>query len=48
MRSMNGKRPVIDSKVNLVITAYITWLSTGMPVKMNEKVPCSPLNAKDG
>ena len=46
MRSMNGKRPIIDSKASIAMAAYITWLSSGMPVKMNAKMPCSPLNSK--
>ena len=46
MRSMNGKRPIIDSKASIAMAAYITWLSTGMPIKMNPKRPCSPLNSE--
>ena len=43
MRSMNGKRLPIDSEASLALAAYITWLSTGMPVAMNAKRSCSPL-----
>jgi thiosulfate dehydrogenase len=46
MRSMNGKRPIIDDKASMAMYAYITWLSTGMPMKMNEKAPLSPHNMK--
>ena len=45
MRSMNGKRPIIDSKASIAMAAYITWLSTGMPIEMNSKMPCGPKNA---
>lgn len=45
MRSMNGKRPIIDTKESIAMATYITWLSTGMPMKMNTKMPCSPLNS---
>ena len=46
MRSMNGKRPIVDGKASMAMYAYITWLSTGMPMKMNEKAPLSPHNMK--
>lgn len=46
MRSMNGKRPIIDSEASMAIAAYITWLSEGMTMKMNEKGPWSPHNTK--
>jgi len=45
MRSMNGKRLPIDSKASMAIASYITWLSTGMAIKQNPKMPCSPLNS---
>ena len=45
MRSMNGKRPIIDTEASMAMAAYITWLSTDMPMKMNTKMPCSPLNS---
>ena len=46
MRSMNGKRPIIDTEASLAIAAYITWLSEGMTMKMNDKGPWSPHNTK--
>jgi len=46
MRSMNGKRLPVDSKASVAIYTYITWLSTGMPMKMNLKAPLSPHNMK--
>ncbi|WP_457745137.1 c-type cytochrome [Sulfurimonas sp.] len=45
MRSMNGERPIIDTKASVAMATYITWLSTGMPMKMDTKRPCSPLNS---
>ena len=45
MRSMNGKRPIIDSKASMAMYAYITWLSDGMPMHMDTKRPCSPKNS---
>ncbi len=39
MRSMNGKRPGIDSKVSLAMAAYVTWLSQGIAMHMNPKRP---------
>jgi len=45
MRSMNGTRPIIDSKASIAMASYVTWLSTGMPMQMNEKAPLSPYNA---
>ena len=46
MRSMDGKRLVVDSKASIAIAAYVTWLSTGMPIQMSDKSPVSPLNRK--
>ncbi len=46
MRSMNGKRPIIDSEASMAMAAYITWLSTDMPINQNAKMPTSPLNTK--
>ena len=46
MRSMNGKRPIIDSEASMAMYTYITWLSDGMTMKMNEKAPLSPHNMK--
>ncbi len=45
MRSMNGKRPIVDTEASVAMATYITWLSTGMPINMNPKMPCSPLNS---
>jgi thiosulfate dehydrogenase len=46
MRSMNGVRPPLGSEVSVAITAYITWLSSEMPVRMNAKKPLGPLAVK--
>ena len=46
MRSMNGKRLIIDSKASIAIEAYITWLSEGKPVMMDRKGPWGPTNMK--
>jgi len=46
MRSMNGKRPIIDTDASMAIAAYITWLSTGVPMNMNAKGPWSEHNTK--
>lgn len=43
MRSMNGTRPAIDSRVSTAIASYITWLSEGAAVKMN---PSKPVNQR--
>jgi len=45
MRSMNGKRPIIDTEASIAMATYITWLSEGMPMKMDTKRPCSPKNS---
>jgi len=39
MRSMNGKRPIIDTEASIAMATYITWLSEGLPIKMNPKKP---------
>ena len=39
MRSMNGKRPIIDTEASIAMATYITWLSSGTPIAMNEKKP---------
>jgi len=46
MRSMNGKRPIIDTEASVAIAAYITWLSEGKVMKMNAKGPWGPSNTK--
>ena len=45
MRSMNGTRPPVDSQASLAITAYITWLSSGLPIAMNAEKPINPFYA---
>lgn len=45
MRSMNGKRPPIDSKLSIAMAAYVTWLSTGLPIKMNDVKTVTPYYA---
>jgi len=47
MRSMNGKRPVIDTEASIAMAAYITWLSQGLPMQMNSKRPCSPYTSEE-
>ncbi|GEJ56760.1 c-type cytochrome [Anaeromyxobacter diazotrophicus] len=42
MRSLNGTRPPVGSKPSIALTAYITWLSTGMPVRLNAEAPLGP------
>lgn len=39
MRSMNGTRPIIDTEASIAMATYITWLSEGLPIKMNPKKP---------
>lgn len=39
MRSMGGTRPTSDTEVSLAMATYITWLSEGVPMKMNTKKP---------
>ena len=42
MRSMNGVRPPNGSQVSVAVTAYISWLSGGHPMKMNSEKPLGP------
>jgi thiosulfate dehydrogenase len=42
MRSMGGKRPIVDSKASIAMAAYVTWLSEGLPIHMNPHRPVSP------
>lgn len=42
MRSMHGVRPPNGSKPAVAITAYLTWLSTGEPVRQNPGAPLGP------
>jgi len=46
MRSMNGKRPIIDSEASVAMAAYITWLSSGLPIQMNPAKPINPFYSK--
>ncbi len=46
MRSMNGKRPIIDTEVSMAMAAYVSWLSTGLPMKGNAKKPVNPYYSK--
>lgn len=39
MRSMGGTRPLNGTKLSLAMAAYISWLSEGIPQKMNTKKP---------
>lgn len=43
MRSCSGIRPPLGSDVSVSIAAYITWLSTDQPVRMNAQRPAGPL-----
>lgn len=42
MRSCDGVRPPLGSEVSVAIAAYITWLSTDQPLKMNAERPLGP------
>ena len=42
MRSCNGIRPPLGSEVSVSIVAYITWLSTDQPIRMNPERPAGP------
>ena len=42
MRSCNGKRPPLGSEVSVSILTYITWLSSGQPIRMNPDRPLGP------
>lgn len=42
MRSCNGIRPPLGSEVSVSISAYITWLSTDQPIRMNPERPAGP------
>lgn len=43
MRSCHGIRPPLGSQPSVAITAYITWLSDGQPIRQNSKAPHGPL-----
>jgi thiosulfate dehydrogenase len=42
MRSCNGTRPPLGSEVSVAVTAYITSLSQGQPLRMNSNRPVGP------
>lgn len=42
MRSMNGIRPPNGSEVSIAVTAYISWLSSGQPLRPNPHAPLGP------
>jgi len=42
MRSCNGVRPPLGSEVSVSMAAYITWLSTDQPLRMNAAGPLGP------
>lgn len=42
MRSGNGIRPPLGSKISVAIAAYITWLSSDQPIRMNAARPAGP------
>ena len=46
MRSMNGTRPIIDTEASVAMAAYITWLSSGLPIAMNPVKPINPFYSK--
>jgi len=46
MRSMNGKRPIIDTEASVAMAAYVTWLSQGLPIQMNPAKPINPFYTK--
>lgn len=42
MRSQNGTRPPLGSEVSVAVAAYITWLSTGQPIRQNPNFSLGP------
>jgi thiosulfate dehydrogenase len=46
MRSMHGVRPPNGSKPAVAITAYLTWLSAGEPLRQNAAAPLGPRSYK--
>ena len=42
MRSCHGIRPPLGSEASVSIAAYITWLSTDRPIRMNAQRPAGP------
>ena len=46
IRCMGGKKSILNTKVGIAMTSYITWISEGVKVKMNPKGPRSFLITK--
>lgn len=46
MRSMNGTRPIVGTKASIAMTTYVSWLSTGIEIKMNPKKPVNNYYSK--
>lgn len=46
MRSMNGKRPIIDTEASVAMATYISWLSSDLPITLNAKKPVNPFYTK--
>lgn len=46
VRSLNGTKPIDGSKISIAMAAYISWLSTGLPMNPNAVYPMSPMNIK--
>jgi len=42
MRSMNGTRPLVDGKASIAMAAYVSWLSEGIPMRMDPVKPVTP------
>lgn len=42
MRSCHGIRPPLGSQASVAIAAYITWLSSDQPIRMNHQRPVGP------
>jgi len=41
-RCLNGSKSVVNTKVGIAVESYITWLSTGLPIKMSSTAPRTP------
>jgi len=37
MRSMDGERPIIDSKASIAMYTYVTWVSTGSKINLDTR-----------
>lgn len=46
LRSMNAKKPITDTKGSMALTAYIAWLSSGVPMQLNGEKPSSAHNSE--